>query len=92
MHGTLGTLDWRQSDRVDPHARAHKVLSKSYNVELAKRVRAEIIVDTSLGAHGRKERADETCVEQDGHALRAHPWQDSSTLSLSSHEMLLHMV
>ena len=45
-------------------ARAQKVLSKSYNVKLAKRVRAAIIADTSLGAHGRKERADETCVTQ----------------------------
>ncbi len=34
-----------------------------------------MVMDTSLGAHGRKERADETCVQQAGHVLRAHPWQ-----------------
>ena len=35
-------------------ARAQKILSKPYNVKVAKRVRAEIVADTSLGAHTEK--------------------------------------
>ena len=61
-------------------------------MKLAKRVRAAALMDTSVGAHGRKERAEETSAEQAGHALRAHPWQDSSTLSLASHGLLVQLI
>ena len=59
---------------------------------LAKRVRAQLVGDTSMGARERRERAEETCAKQAGEALQAHPWQDSDTLSLASHEMLVSMV
>ena len=62
------------------------------NAKLAKEVRATLLADTSMGAHTRRERAEETSVQQAGHLLRAHPWQDADTLSLASHEMLLSIV
>ena len=62
------------------------------NAKLAKEVRARLLADTSMGAHTRRERAEETSVQQAGHLLRAHPWQDADTLSLASHEMLLSII
>ena len=72
--------------------RAQKILSRPVNAMLAKRVRAQLVGDTSMGARERRERAEETCAKQAGEALQAHPWQDSDTLSLASHEMLVSMV
>ena len=51
---------------------------------MAKRVRAELVSDTSAGSRARRERAEETCARQTGEVLQAHPWQDSDTLSLAS--------
>eukprot|EP01044_Picomonas_judraskeda_P014107 COSAG03_NODE_2207_length_3012_cov_7.757981_1_plen_304_part_00 len=72
--------------------RAQKILSRPVNAMLAKRVRAQLVGDTSMGARERRERAEETCAKQAGEALQAHPWQDSDTLSLASHEMLVSVV
>ena len=88
VHLTGGRL----TGMIHMPAQAQKVLSKPYNVRLAKRARAATLADTSVGSHGRKERAEETCAEQAGHVWRAHPWQDSSTLSLASHEMLVQLI
>eukprot|EP01043_Picozoa_sp_COSAG02_P043933 COSAG02_NODE_3870_length_6117_cov_7.546195_1_plen_149_part_00 len=73
-------------------ARAQKILSKPYNAKVAKSARAATVADTSLGAHTRRTRAEETSVQQGGHMLLAHPWQDSGTLSLASHEVLASLV